>query len=113
MKLDVNLFVFVNGYTASAASQFKVLVQEHKLGLIVGTETGGKFSGNNGTAYSSYFLPYSGIEFYVPLAKSTYAVDQHKNSNHGVMPDLKIKVELKKELEMNHLIKIITEYDKK
>jgi C-terminal processing protease CtpA/Prc len=113
MKLDVNLYVLVNGYTASAASHFAALVKEHKLGTIVGNETGGKFTGNNGTAYGSCFLPYSGIEIYVPLAKNVYAVAQHKNSDNGVIPDIKIKAELKKDLEMDHLIKIIIDYKKK
>lgn len=110
MKLNVNLFVLVNNYTASAASQFTALVKEHDLGLIAGSETGGKFSGNNGTAYMSYFLPQSGVEIYLPLAKNIFAVDQTTNRDHGVIPDIKIKPQLNKEEELLQLMDKITEY---
>jgi C-terminal processing protease CtpA/Prc len=109
LYLDVNLYVLTNGRTASAASHFASLVKENKLGKIVGTETGGRASGCNGSVYGSYFLPHSGIEIWLPLVKNTYAVDQISNQNHGVIPDILIEKELSDELQLATLIKLISQ----
>ncbi|TNE53849.1 MAG: hypothetical protein EP338_09990 [Bacteroidetes bacterium] len=111
LYLDINLYVLVNGRTASAASHFASLVKEHNLGKIVGTETGGRASGCNGNVYCSYFLPYSGIELYFPLMVNTYAIDQIENPNHGVFPDIFIEEELSDDLELTNLIEIINEHN--
>lgn len=111
LYLDLNLYVLVNGRTASAASHFASLVKEHDLGNIAGTETGGRASGCNGNVYCSYFLPYSGIELYFPLMVNTYAVDQLNNPNHGVFPDIFIEEELSDDLELVKLIDIINEHN--
>ncbi len=111
LSLDINVYVLVNGRTASAASHFASLVKEHDLGKIAGTETGGRASGCNGNLYCSYFLPYSGIELYFPLMVNTYAVDQIENPNHGVFPDIFIEEELSDDLELTKLIEIINEHN--
>ena len=111
--LNVNLFVLVNGRTASAASHFASLVKEHELGEIAGKETGGRASGCNGNIYGSYFLPHSNIEIYLPLMKNTYAVDQELNPDHGVIPDILISEELLGKMELTHLIEVITSRNKR
>ena len=111
LYLDINLYVLVNGRTASAASHFASLVKEHDLGKIAGTETGGRAAGCNGNVYCSYFLSNSGIELYLPLMVNTYAVNQEDNPNHGVIPDIFIDEELTDDLELKKLIDfILNEY---
>ncbi|PHR43714.1 MAG: hypothetical protein COA32_15785 [Fluviicola sp.] len=111
LYLDINIYVLVNGRTASAASHFASLVKEHDLGKIAGTETGGRAAGCNGNLYCSYFLSNSGIELHFPLMVNTYAVDQVDNPNHGVFPDIIIKEELSDDLELTKLIEIINKHN--
>jgi hypothetical protein len=107
LSLDLNLYVFVNGRTASAASHFASLVQEHQLGVIVGSETGGRASGCNGTVYGSYYLPFSKVEIFLPLMVNIYAVNQVENPDHGVIPDFPIKEAMTDKFELTKLIEFI------
>ncbi len=54
---DENIYVFVNGYTASAASFTGSYIKEKGPALVFGSETGGGAKGNNGLTYPKIELP--------------------------------------------------------
>jgi C-terminal processing protease CtpA/Prc len=61
------LRVLVDGANSSAAFVFAQRIQQDRLGLLVGTPTGGNQRGINGGAFFFVRLPHSGIEFDLPL----------------------------------------------
>jgi len=61
------LIVLVDAANSSATFQFAQTVRDNKLGLLVGTPTGGSQRGINGGAFFFARLPHSHIEVDVPL----------------------------------------------
>lgn len=82
------LIVLVSPTNSSATFQFASLVQSNKLGLLVGTPTGGNRRGINGGAFFFLRLPASGLEVDLPLIGTFPATPQ---PDAGVVPDVTVK----------------------
>lgn len=82
------LIVLVDATNSSATFQFADLVQSHRLGVLVGSPTGGNRRGINGGAFFFLRLPASGIEVDLPLIGTFPSTPQ---PDAGVMPDLMVR----------------------
>jgi C-terminal processing protease CtpA/Prc len=82
------LIVLVSPTNSSATFQFASLVQSSKLGLLVGSPTGGNRRGINGGAFFFLRLPASGLEVDLPLIGTFPATPQ---PDAGVVPDVTVK----------------------
>jgi hypothetical protein len=79
------LFVLVDANNSSATFQFAQIVQQNKLGILVGQPTGGNQRGINGGAFFFLRLPKSQIEMDLPLIGSFPLSPQ---PDQGLTPDV-------------------------
>lgn len=80
-------FVLIDAANSSAAFQFAQVVQENKLGTLVGSPTGGNRRGINGGAFFFLRLPHSKIEVDVPLIGR---FPQKEAPDVGILPDIAV-----------------------
>ncbi len=81
------VYVLVDASNSSATFQFAQLVQEKKLGTLVGEPTGGNRRGINGGAFFFLRLPKSGLEMDVPLIGTFPATAM---PDGGLTPDVAV-----------------------
>lgn len=79
------LFVLVDANNSSATFQFARIVQQNKLGTLVGQPTGGNQRGINGGAFFFLRLPKSQIEMDLPLIGS---FPDSPQPDSGLTPDV-------------------------
>lgn len=79
------LVVLTDASNSSATFQFTDLVQSNRLGVLVGSPTGGNRRGINGGAFFFLRLPVSGLEVDLPLIGSFPATPQ---PDAGIVPDV-------------------------
>ncbi len=82
-----NVYVLVNGKSASAAGYVAAYLQFYTDAIIIGEETAGGFYGNNGGSYTSVTLPESHIEIRFPVFrfKHNFAPE---NRSGGIIPSV-------------------------
>ncbi|MGP1446336.1 MAG: S41 family peptidase [Candidatus Limimorpha sp.] len=89
------LYVLANESSVSAATLFANMVQKHKLGVVVGRETGSVCAQMNATKFANLILPNSRIEITIPLIKTVFDSSSSANCyGRGVIPDYPIGISL-------------------
>ena len=94
-----NVYILVNGGSASAATEFPAFAQSDGRAIIVGEETNGAYMGGNSGEGITLTLPNSGIRVTIPYAKVNMNVKPHEKGR-GVIPD--VVIERKKESILQH-----------
>ena len=84
------VYILMNEYTASAASEFCAIVKSNQIGILVGQETNGTYGGLNGSTFINRALPNSKILIQTPLVKNYLAVKNIQPLDRGVLPDYSI-----------------------
>ncbi|MFN0246399.1 MAG: S41 family peptidase [Kofleriaceae bacterium] len=79
------LIVLIDAANSSATFQFAATVKRHKLGVLVGTTTGGNQRGINGGAFFFARLPKTKLEIDVPLVGTFPASGEAPDA--GISPD--------------------------
>ncbi len=79
------VFVLIDANNSSATFQFAKIVQENKLGTLVGQPTGGNQRGINGGAFFFLRLPHSQLEIDLPLIATFPPTPQ---PDAGLTPDI-------------------------
>ena len=82
------LVVLTSPQMSSATHQFAQAVRRHRLGLLVGEETGGNQRGINGGGFFFLRLPESGLEADLPLIGT---FPRQPRPDGGVRPDVRIE----------------------
>jgi C-terminal processing protease CtpA/Prc len=82
------IYVLVDASNSSATFNFDSVVQQHHLGSLVGTPTGGNRRGIDGGAFFFVTLPNSHIEVDVPLI-GTFPTQPQPDA--GLLPDVPVK----------------------
>jgi hypothetical protein len=82
------LYVLIDANNSSATFQFARVVQEHKLGTLIGQPTGGNQRGINGGAFFFLRLPKSQIEMDLPLI-ATFPTSPQPDA--GLTPDVLVE----------------------
>lgn len=85
------VFVLTDGFTFSAITEFSSIVKSNKRGIIVGIETGGGYYGNNSGGMMTRVLPNSQIKVVIPPMKYIMAVEDLRNYDRGVLPDVPVE----------------------
>ena len=80
--------VLTSPQMSSATHQFAQAVRRHRLGLLVGEETGGNQCGINGGGFFFLRLPESGLEADLPLIGT---FPRGPRPDGGVRPDVRIE----------------------
>lgn len=95
-----NLYVLIDGGTASGASQLASYLKNRISAICIGQETGGGETGNNGHGYDQLELPHSKISINWP--RYNVKLDLPFPVNYrGVKPNIEIKYDSKNYL-LNH-----------
>lgn len=68
------VYMLINGSTLSEASIFSAIIHYNKRAVIIGEESGGSYYGPTSSIVPKIKLPYSKIEFAVPLVEINTAV---------------------------------------
>lgn len=102
-----NVYALSNGMSYSASTIFLSLFKYHKVGKIVGQESGGTSEDLDGRARISFYLPYSNIYVTYPIWGMKLAVSG-ENRLRGVFPDYSVPLLLSdKDEEMDIVLKLI------
>lgn len=80
------LWLLIDGETFSSAAEFCTLVQSHRRGRFIGTETGGAYHGNSSGEIVVATLPHSGLRITIPLVMFTMAGGDPSNPRRGIIP---------------------------
>lgn len=81
------VYVLVNGMTASGATEFATLVHHNKRGIFVGEESGGDYNGINGYDRTYLQLPNSKIGVLIAGYRSVMPWDESQYFGRGVPVD--------------------------
>lgn len=88
-RFEGKVYVLSNGRCGSAANTFLALVKSHKVGVIIGQESGGAYKDVDGRHRISFTLPYSGINVGYPAW--SFKIDSENGDKfRGIMPDYSI-----------------------
>lgn len=110
-----NLYVLINGETASGASQLASFLKNSLNAICIGQETAGGETGNNGHGYDQLELPNSKITINWPQYNVKLILPIPIN-HRGVIPNVEIKYEpkhymLNRDLEMEKVFQLIIRKD--
>lgn len=105
-NFNPEIFVLIDGQTASSASLTAAYLKLHTKAKFIGNETGGTFAGNNGRAFPEILLPNSNIKLKIPLYRINYFPGVPDNGR-GVIPDYIIDNKLTKKDQEALLKRII------
>jgi hypothetical protein len=89
------VFFLVNGGTASSAAEFAAVAYSHRVGIFVGEETAGNYTGGNGGESISLTLPHSGFEVMIPLLFYENEVTAPAVIGRGTIPDYVVPYNVK------------------
>ena len=108
------VYVMMNGESASTASEFLALAHANKLGVFVGVESGGAYEGGNGGSFINLDLPKTGIQITTPLVSYDTAVPEPRQKGHGTLPDYYVPITIDNILhhtdsQLDLVIKLIRE----
>ena len=85
-----DVYVIMNGRSASAASEFTAAVHFNRLATFVGEESGGAYNGGNGGDFAQFLLPNSKINVQIPVSRYVMNSSETKYLGRGTIPDYKV-----------------------
>lgn len=86
------LYILVDEFSVSAASEFAAVFAEQGIGTIIGRETGTCYYQMNAEKFAYFHLGNTGLELMVPLIKIVAREALHPRIpyGHGVIPDIEV-----------------------
>jgi len=85
-----NIYILMNGGTASAGGEFTALMHSNNVGTLVGEESGGDYNEVNGYDRTWLELPYSKIRISIPGWRSIMAWNNEQYFGKGTPPDYQV-----------------------
>ncbi len=89
------VYFLVNGGSASSAGEFSAVAHSNKLGVFVGEETQGNYTGGNGGEFIPLVLPQTRIFVNIPLLYYDNAVVTPAQVGRGTIPDYFVPYNIK------------------
>jgi Peptidase family S41 len=89
------IYFLTNGASASTTAEFSAVAHSNKLGVFIGEETGGNYTGGNGGQFISLALPDTKIQVGVPLLYYDNAVNKPLLEGRGTIPDYFVPYNIK------------------
>ena len=99
-SLKGDVYILMNGRSASTTSEFTAAVQAHKLATFIGEESGGAYHGGNGGDFASLKLPNTKIMVEVPLSKYVMNSMEPRYMYNGTLPDFSIATTMQDILQL-------------
>ena len=88
------VYILMNGRSASATAEFTAVAHSNKVGIFVGEESGGAYDGGNGASFIHLELPYSKIYVGTPLVYYQNNVMPPAQKGRGTLPDYEVPITL-------------------
>lgn len=88
------VYFLVNGGSASSTGEFAAVAQSNRLGVFVGEETQGNYTGDNGGEFIPLVLPQTRIFVNIPLLYYDNAVTPPAQAGRGTIPDYVVPVNI-------------------
>lgn len=89
------VYFLINGGTGSSAGEFSAVAYSNRLGVFVGEETQGNYTGDNGGEFIPLRLPQTRIYVNIPLLYYDNAVAPPAQVGRGTIPDHIIPINIK------------------
>ena len=86
------VYMLMDGESASTASEFLAVAHANKAGTFIGVESGGAYEGGNGGSFINLTLPKTGIQVTTPLVSYNTAVPEPERTGHGILPDYYVPI---------------------
>ncbi|CCH57094.1 peptidase S41 [Fibrisoma limi BUZ 3] len=108
------VYILMNGESASTASEFLAVAHANKVGVFVGEESGGAYEGGNGSSFINLELPRSGIQVTTPLVYYRNAVPEPNQKGRGTLPNHPVPTTMQHVLthtdpQLNYVVRLIRE----
>ena len=84
------VFVFMDGGSFSAASEFISVAHHLKLATFIGEEPSGGYTGNTSGTTGMETLPNTKIRVYIPKVRYLLAVEEDERYRQGLVPDVRM-----------------------
>ncbi|MRG46014.1 hypothetical protein GFS24_12875 [Chitinophaga sp. SYP-B3965] len=81
------VYYLVNGATGSATAEFTAVAHSLKTGVFIGEETGGNYTGGNGSEFVALRLPVTKMPLMIPLVYYCNNVEEPGEKGRGTIPD--------------------------
>lgn len=85
-----NVYILINGRSASTTAEFLAAVHFNKLATFIGEESGGDYHGGNGGDFAKLKLPNANIHVQIPLTNYVMNSQEKRFQGHGTLPDHQI-----------------------
>lgn len=82
-----SVYFLIDGATGSTTAEFTAVAHHLRVGTFVGEETGGNYTGGNGSDYVGLLLPNTKMHLTIPLVYFQNAVATPLEKGHGTIPD--------------------------
>jgi C-terminal processing protease CtpA/Prc len=89
-RFTAKVYFLVNGGSASSTGEFSAVTYSNKLGVFVGEETQGNYTGGNGGEFIPLVLPQTRIFVNIPLLYYDNAVTPPTQAGRGTIPDYSV-----------------------
>ena len=89
-RFDGQVYIIMNGRSASTTAEFTAAAHFHQLATFVGEESGGAYNGGNGGDFAQFLLPHSQINVQIPLARYVMNSSETRFLGRGTLPDYEI-----------------------
>jgi hypothetical protein len=89
------IWFLMNGASGSTTSEFLAVAHSNRLGVFVGEESAGNYTGGNGGEFITMKLPMTGMQVVIPLLYYDNAVRPPEQEGRGTMPDHTVPYNLK------------------
>jgi hypothetical protein len=88
------IYFLQNGASGSTTSEFLAVAKSNRLGVFIGEESTGNYTGGNGGEFITMNLPGTGIQVVIPLLYYDNAVRPPAQEGRGTMPDYTVPYNL-------------------
>lgn len=88
------VYIFMNGQSASTTAEFLAVAHANRVGIFLGEESGGAYEGGNGGSFIHLELPHSTIYVGTPLLYYHNAVGDLPQKGQGVLPDYAVEISI-------------------
>jgi len=89
------IYFLVDGVSGSTAAEFIAVAHSNRLGIFIGEECAGNYTGGNGGEFISLTLPLTRIQVSIPLLYYRNAVKKPVQEGRGTIPDYFVPYNIK------------------
>ncbi|QHS63877.1 S41 family peptidase [Chitinophaga agri] len=104
LHYDGPVAILTDGGTFSAAAEFCSVAYSHTRAVFFGSETGGRYEGNNSGQMIQVTLPYSKVDLWIPTTKYVMDVRSAQQEGRGIIPGHPVLISVDAYLQQEDVI---------